>query len=105
MNHETIARILSIEQEATRIRADAQIQAAHAIEEVEKAASALREQALDQACKQAEQIIAEGREAAQAERARIIDQAEAEADHAETVVAQHLDRAVRFVLDQVVGHK
>jgi vacuolar-type H+-ATPase subunit H len=105
LSQETIARILSIEREATSIHDDAQRQAARMIKDAEKAATALREQILTQAHQQAEQIVATGREAAEAERARIIAQAEAEAQRMETLAASHFDEAVKFVLAQVAGHK
>lgn len=105
MSQETIARILAIEQEATKIHDDAQRQAAHLIEEAEKAASALRGQTVAQARQEAEQIVARGQEAAEAERARAVGQAEAEAQRMETVAARHFDQAVNFVLDQVAGRE
>ena len=105
MSQETIARILSIEQEATKIHDDAQHQAAHLIEEAEKATSASREQILAQARQEAEQIVATGQEAAEAKRSRAVAQAEAEAQRMEALAADHFDQAVNFVLDQVAGRK
>ena len=105
MSQETIARILAIEQEATKIHDDAQVQAARIIKEAEQAASALREQALAQARQQADQITATGQETAEAKRSRAIAQAEAEAQSLETLAARHFDQAVNFVLDRVAGHE
>ena len=65
----------------------------------------MREQILAQAHQEAEQILAKGQESAEAERTRIIRQAEAEARHMEETASHHFDRAVEFVLDQVVGCK
>ena len=105
LSQETIARILSVERDATGIYDEAQRQAALLIEEAKEAASALREQTLAQARQEAEQTVARGREAAEAERARILAQAEAEAQRMATLAARHLDRAVSFVLDQVTGRE
>ncbi len=105
VSQETIARILAIEQEAAKIHDDVQRQAAHLIEEAEKAAPALREQALAQARQEAEQIVATGQEAAEAKRSRAVAQAEAEAQRMEALAARHFDQAVNFVLDQVAGRK
>lgn len=105
MSQETIVQVLSIEQEAVGIYGEAQRQAAQLIEEAGDATSALREQILAQAHQEAEQILAKGRESAEAERMRVITQAEAEAQHMEEIAGHHLDRAVEFVLDQVVGRK
>ena len=105
MSQETIARILSIEDEAVKIRDNAQRQATQLTREAEAAANAAHEQALAQARNEAEQIITTGREAAAAERARIIAQAEAEAQRMETTAGQHFDRAVRFVLSQVAARE
>ena len=105
MSQETIARILIIEQEAAKIHADAQVQAAHLIEEAEKAASTSREQTLAQARQEAAQVVTAGQEAAETERSRAIAQAEAEAQRLETLAARHFDQAVNFVLDRVTGRK
>ena len=105
MSQETIARILAIEREATKIHDDAQDQAARLIEEAEKAASVLREQTVAQARREAGQIVATGQEAAEAERSRAIAQAEAEAQRLETLATRHLDQAVDFVLDRVAGRE
>ena len=105
MSQETIARILSIEQEASGIYAEAQRQAAKLIEEAEESASVLRGRTLAETHQQAEQILATGREAAEAERARIIAQAKAEAQHIENLATQHFERALNFVLGQVAGRE
>jgi vacuolar-type H+-ATPase subunit H len=105
LSQEIIARILSFEGEATKAHDDAQSQAAHIIEEANKAAADLREQALTQAHQEAQQITAEGQKAAQAERARVIAQAKAEAQRMETTAARNFDHAVDFVLNQITGRE
>ena len=105
LSQETIAQILAIEQRAVQVHDDAQRQAAQIVAEVEKAASALREQALAEVRQQAEQIVAAGREAAETERAHIVAQAEAEAQRMEGVAARHSNRAAQFVLDQAAGRQ
>jgi vacuolar-type H+-ATPase subunit H len=105
LSQETIARILSIEQEAVKVHNDAESQAARMIEEAKEAASILRERILAQAHQQAEQIVAEGREAAKAKRERIMAQAEAEAEEMEETSRRHFDQAVNFVLGQMSGRE
>jgi vacuolar-type H+-ATPase subunit H len=105
VSQETIAQILAIEEQAVQIHDDAQRQAEHVTEEAKKTATEVREQTLDNIRQQAEQITAEGQHTAEVTRSRIIAQAEAEAQHMENVAAQHLDRAVSFVLDQIAGRK
>jgi vacuolar-type H+-ATPase subunit H len=104
-SQKTIAHILSIEQEAVGIHDDAEHRAKRIIEEAKKTASDAREKALEQAHKQAGQIVATGQEAAKAQQERITAQAEAEAQHMEEIAAPHFDRAVQFVLDQVAGRE
>jgi vacuolar-type H+-ATPase subunit H len=105
VSQETIAQILAIEEQAVQIHDDAQRQAERVTEEAKKTATAVREQTLDNIRQQAEQITAEGQHDAEVTRSRIIAQAEAEAQHMENVAAQHLDRAVSFVLDQIAGRE
>jgi len=105
LSQKTIARILIIEQEAAKIHADAQDQAACLIEEAEKAASTSREQTLAQARQEAAQVVTAGQEAADAERSRVVAQAEAETQRMEALAADHFDQAVNFVLDRVAGRK
>lgn len=105
MSQETIAQILAIEQKAVQVHEDARHQAAQILAEAEKATNALREQALAEVRRQAEEIIAAGREVAEAERERIVAQAEAEASQMESVAVQHQARAVEFVLDRVAGRR
>ena len=105
MSQETIAKVLSVEEAAVGFYEDAQRQAANVIAEAKKAASAVREQTLAHVRQQAEKIAAESRQTAEVERARIIAQADAEAQRMENLAAQHLDRAVSFVLDRVVGRE
>jgi vacuolar-type H+-ATPase subunit H len=103
VNQLIITRILTIERDAAKIQDDAQLQAAQMSAQARDAASALREQILSEARQTADALVAEGRASAEARRAQIISKAEAEADHMEETAAQHLDRAVDFVLAQVTG--
>ena len=103
MSQETITRILSIEHAASRLRADAERQAAHTVEQAEEAAAALHQGVVEQARREAQEIVKAGREAAETERVRIIAQAEAEAERMEHQAERHLDQAVSYVLDQVAG--
>jgi vacuolar-type H+-ATPase subunit H len=105
MSQETITQILAIEEQAVQIHTDARQQADHMTTEAKKTATTVREQTLDNIRRQAEQITAEGQHTAEVTRSRIIAQAEAEAQHLENVAAQHLDRAVSFVLDQIAGRE
>jgi vacuolar-type H+-ATPase subunit H len=105
VSQETITQILAIEEQAVQIHDDARRQADHVTAEAKKTATTVREQTLDNIRRQAEQVIAEGQHTAEVTRGRIIAQAEAEAQHLENVAAQHLDRAVSFVLDQIAGRE
>jgi vacuolar-type H+-ATPase subunit H len=98
VSQETITQILAIEEQAVQIHDDARRQADHVTAEAKKTATSVREQTLDK-------IVAEGQHTAEVTRGRIIAQAEAEAQHMENVAAQHLDRAVSFVLDQIAGRE
>ena len=105
MSPKTIARILSIEQEAVKIHDRAERFAKRTIKDAEQAAANLNEQTLSQAHQQAQRIKTTSRKAARAERARIIAQAEVEARRLEELAAPHLNSAVKFVLDQVAGRE
>jgi vacuolar-type H+-ATPase subunit H len=105
VSQETIAQILSVEEAAVQIHDDAQRQAEQVTAEARQASTTVREQTLAHIRQQAEQIAAEGQRAAEVSRARIIAQAEAEAQRLENVAAQHLERAVSFVLDQIAGRE
>ena len=105
MSPKTIARILSIEQEAVKIHDRAERFATRTIKDAEQAAANLNEQTLSQAHQQAQRIKTTSRKAARAERARIIAQAEVEARRLEELAAPHLNSAVKFVLDQVAGRE
>jgi vacuolar-type H+-ATPase subunit H len=103
MSQETITRILSIEHAASKLRDDAERQAARTVAQAEEAASALHQQKVEEARQEAKRIVSAGHEAAEAERATIIAQAEAEAERMEAQAERHLDQAVSYVLDQVAG--
>ena len=103
MSHATIVRILSIEQEASRIYDDAAAQAAQMIADFEREASATRGQVLSEARSQAIQIKQEGQKASDAERDRALAQAEAGAREMEERAVRNSAAAVEFILDQVAG--
>ena len=105
MSQEIIARILSIEREATKLRDDAQHQAEDIISQAEKAALSSHDEVLAEARQQSERVSTADREAAEAERAQIVARAEAEAQEAETLAAQHSGQAVSFVIRQVAGRE
>ncbi|MFN2155370.1 MAG: F0F1 ATP synthase subunit B, partial [Anaerolineae bacterium] len=67
------------------------------------AAVAAQENGLDQARRDAEQIVADGQADAEQARSGVIAQAKEEAERIEAAMTQHLDRAVQFVLKQVTG--
>lgn len=105
MSQETIARILSIERQASRLRDDAQSQAQDLVSQAEKAAADTRAQLLAKAREESEHISQAAVEAAQAERTQVVARAEAEAQELEALAAQHLDQAVAFVIRQVAGRE
>ena len=103
MSQAMIARVLSIEREATRVRDQAVAQAAQVAVDFEKEASAARDKVLREARAQAARIEEEGQAAAEAERAKVLEQAEVDAQRMERLAAQNFDKAVKFILDQVTG--
>jgi vacuolar-type H+-ATPase subunit H len=103
LSQEVITRILNAERQAVQIRDKAQHEATRLIEEAERAAAVSQKDALDQARQEAEQIVAEGQAAAEQSRSGVIAQAQKEADRSEAAMLQQLDRAVRYVLEQVTG--
>jgi vacuolar-type H+-ATPase subunit H len=103
LNQEVITRILHVEQQAVQIRDEAQHEATRLIKEAERAAAAEKENALNQARGEAEQIVAEGQEGAEQARSDVIAQAQQEAERSEAAMLKQLDRAVRYVLEQVTG--
>jgi vacuolar-type H+-ATPase subunit H len=105
MSQETIAQILAIEEQAVQIHDDARREAERVTQEAKKTASTVREQTLANMRQRAEQLVTEGQQTAEVTRSRIIAQAEAEAQQMENVAAQHLDRAVKFVLDEIAGRE
>jgi vacuolar-type H+-ATPase subunit H len=103
MAQATIARVLSIEQDATRIRNDALAEAAQMVADFEREASGTRERVLAEARLQAAQIEREGRRAAKSERSEAIAQAEADAERMEQLAGENFADAVRLILDKVAG--
>ena len=103
MSQATIAHVLSIEREATRIHDEAVAQAAQMIIDSERETSSTREQVLLEARTQAARVEEEGRAAAAAERARVLGEAEAGAQQMERLAARNFDEAVEFILSQVTG--
>ncbi len=101
VNQEIITHILTIERDAAQIQDDARSQVAQVTAEAHNAADALREQILSEARQTAEQLVADGRASAEARRTQIISQAKDQAESMEQKTAQHFDRAVDFVLDQI----
>lgn len=105
MSQEAITRILTVEQNATRMHDEAVQRAADLVTEAEKAAILYKRQSLSAAQEQAQQILDEGKEKAEIERARIIAQAGADAQLLDTLATKNLERAVDFVLSQIIGHE
>ena len=105
MSQETVARILAIEQKATKLHDEAQQQAADIIAKAQAAADLLHQQEIKRAHQQAEDILAAGKEKAANERTQIIGQAEAEAQRLNATATKNFERAVNFVLTQIVAHE
>jgi len=105
MSQEMIARILAIEQRASRLREDAEREAQDLLREAEQAASALVEQTLAEARREADQMTTAGKASADSQRAEILAQAQAEADALDARAANHFDQAVRFVVGRVAGRE
>ena len=105
MSHEAITRILNVEQSATRMHDDAVQKAAELVAEAEKTASAFKRQSLTHAQEQAAKTLEAGKERAEVERARIIAQAGADAQRLDTLATKNFQRAVDFVLNQIIGHE
>jgi len=101
LNEERVRQILEIEKQAQDIH-DAAVREAEQLPiQAEKEARAIIEKARIEAQEEARRLIANAQ--AQEECARILAQAEKEAERMEALAMSHFDRAVNYVLDQVVG--
>lgn len=103
LNEDYIQRMLEIEKRAQTIHHDALRQVEHLPVQAEKEARRLIEKARLEAQAEARQSAADAQ--AQEECARILDQAEEEARRMEQLARSHFDRAVGYILDQVVGRE
>ncbi len=103
LNEDYIRRMLEIEKRAQTIHDNALRQAEHLPGQAEKEARKLIEKARLEAQAEARRALADAQ--AQEECARILDQAEEEARRMEKLAMSHFDRAVSYILNQVVGRE
>ena len=99
MNDEHIQQVLNIEKEARRIHDDAVHESEQILLQAEQEAGSMLENAKTGAEKEARRLAA-GAEAKE-ENARILAEAEKNNEHAKALAAGNLERAVRFVLEQI----
>ena len=103
MSEETIIRIIRAEQNARAMFTDAQHEVSQYVAETKRQTRSNYEHALVDIQQRAEAIITQGRTIADAKRANLIAHAGADAQSMETMSTQHLDDAVRFVLQALTG--
>lgn len=101
MNEKPIQQVLEIEKQAETIHADALKEAEQLPAQAEQEAQQLLEKMRADAEAEAREMIEKAR--SQDESARIIAQAEEKTRQIETVAKNNTNRAVAYVIEQVVG--
>ena len=105
MSEDLVIEIMRAEQTTADIHTEAQAQAANIIATAEKEALSIREVALADARKQAQEIVERGSQTAADERDRIIARVRQEINALETEVDANVDAAITYVVRQVLGPK
>jgi vacuolar-type H+-ATPase subunit H len=105
VSEDLVAEIMKVEKDASTIKAQAKAQADSIVAAAERAVVSLRDSALVDAAKQAEEIVKRGRQAAEAERTRILAVTQQEIVALEAQTAEHVEAAVAFVVRQVLGRE
>ena len=103
MNERYIQRILELEQQAEGIQEDARREAGQLPVRAQREAEVLIEQVRAQAQAEADRLVSQAE--AKTECEQILADARDAAGRMETLAMTHFDRAVTFVLDQLVGQE
>lgn len=103
MDEKRIEQVLEIENQAKEVHASALREAEQIRLQAEQDAQALIEKARDDAEQETRWMIAHVQ--VEEERDRILSQAEQEAREMEGIAMVHFERAVAFVLNQVIGRE
>ncbi len=101
MNEKRIEQVLEIEREAQGILDAATREAGQLPSKAEQEARDLIEQARRQAHEEARQMVEKAQ--AQDETTTILSQAEQKNRETEKLASKHMDKAVAFVLDRIIG--
>ncbi len=105
LSGDLIARIMSAERAAARVRQDAETQAGRIVAEAREAASSLREEAQRGAAEQAGEILVRAQDAAAADRERMLADARRTAETFKDECSEHMDAAVAHVVQSILGRK
>lgn len=103
LNEERVRQVLEIEKQAQAIHDAAVAEADQLPIQAAKEAQAIIEEARTDAQAEARRLVADAQTEAQEEGVRIVAQAEEDARRMEALAMNHFDRAVSYVLDQVVS--
>jgi len=103
MSQETIDRVLTIERQASGEFVSAQQQAARIVQDAKAEASNEYHEALRIAKERAKEIEQAKQETADAEHQRILAAARSDASKMAAKAKQHVDEAVEFILDRIIG--
>jgi vacuolar-type H+-ATPase subunit H len=103
MNEKYIQQVLEIEKQAQGIQEEARLEAEQLPVRAQREAEALTEQARTKARTEADQLVNQAE--AKAECEQILANAQEAAERMETLAMTHFDRAVTYVLDQLVGQE
>jgi len=105
MSQETIDRVLTIERQASGEFVSAQQQAARIVQDAKAEASNEYHEALRIAKERAKEIEQAKQETADAEHQRILAAARSDASKMAAKAKQHVDEAVEFILDRIIGRR
>jgi V/A-type H+-transporting ATPase subunit G/H len=105
LNEQLIQQILEIEKQAQSIYQAAVSDAEQLQKQAEQEAQTLIEKARAEAHEEAQRLASDSQANGKSERERILAESEDKSRQIETQAAQHFDRAVNYVLDQLIGRK
>jgi len=105
LTEDVIRQILNIEKQAQAVYNDAQREAARIVAQAETEADRILRQTEEQAREEAQRLLDDARAEAEEKRGRILDGTCEELRQIEEEAESHLDEAVHYVVDQVVGRE
>lgn len=100
MNKQKVEQILQIEEAAQKIRTDAQQTAKQMLVDAQNEVEKLHDQVHREAEQETEQILNQA--LSKGKSARILDQSRADGEKKELLAKQNFDKAVDYVLEQIV---